>query len=298
MRPAPVLVSALLAIAALAAPFGGVASAASPKPLYGANVHPWSNFQANVNYVAATPGMSIVRWDEQLPGTPVATVVADYDYVTSKHLQSDIVLVQACCNDTATFTYVRALAQAMGPTRTPIVEITNEPNAVGFGDPWPATTYWNAIYSARNGLGQSGMSNLRISMGGLAMNDQAYLRNTGIPTADYVTDFANLHLYTQGGSPQVGPLAPDDPDTAHSGYFSFISGAMQTTLHKPLIVGEWGWAGMPDYQRASYMRAAVSIAKQTSVYALIVEEIGTGDGAAADLTGTASWAAFSDAAQQ
>jgi len=273
------------------------------RPLYGANVHPWADFQSSVDYVAMTPGMGIVRYDEYVLTTSVLSVVAHYDYVKSKGLVSDIVLVQPCCDTNLMFGYVRALAVAMGPDRTPIVEILNEENASGYGNPWPATTYYQALYAARNALSQSGQHNLRISMGGLALNDTAYLNATGIAAGGaWLTDFGNGHFYTKGGNPTVGPLAPDDLDLAHGGVFSMTRGisSFQRIIPKPLIIGEWGWqtGEMPEGQRASYMRAVVSLARTHNVYALIVEEIGPGDGAGPNMRSTASWVAFSEAAVQ
>jgi hypothetical protein len=276
---------------------------ASSKPLYGANVHPWYDWTNSVNYVASTPGMGIVRYDEYVPSTPVGDVVKNFDYVTSKGLVSDIVLIQPCCDVNITFGYVKALALAMGPFRTPIIEITNEPNDNTFGNAWPADQFSRALYSARNAVNQSGVHNLRISMGGIAFDDTTYLSASGVGNGGaWITDFGNGHFYTKGGNPSVGPLAPDDLDTARNGYFSMQAGMtnFQNIVGKPLVIGEWGWStvDMPEGQRASYMRAAVSLARAHNVYALIVEEIGSGDGTGHNLMNTPSWTAFSQAATQ
>lgn len=298
MRRAIVTVAAsasALAIALLAQ----IASATvTTKPLYGANVHPWADWQGDVAYVSQTPGMKIVRWDEQVPSTSVADVVARYDFVTGKGLEADIVLIQSCCDYNVTFAYTRALAVAMGPSRRPTVEVLNEPDVNG----WPASTYMQALYSANNGLQQSGMRNLKITMAGLANNDKAYLSAMGLAgNASWMTAYANGHFYTEGGNPSYGPLAPDDLDEAHSGQLSFLGGIQYWQSQFPdkgLIVGEFGWFpnSMGEAQRASYLRAAVSIARSRRLKALIVEEIGAGDGANSDLRGTMAWQAFSDAA--
>jgi hypothetical protein len=276
--------------------FAQLASATvATEPLYGANVHPWADWANDVAYVAQTPGMRIVRWDEQVPGTPVADVVKRYDYVHSQGLQADIVLVQACCDYNVTFSYVQQLARAMG-TRQPLVEIGNEPDQNG----WPASTYMQALYSANNAMQQAGLHNLQITTAGLANNDQPYLQAMGlIGNASWMTAYADAHLYTQGGNPPYGPLAPDDMDTAHHGLLSFLGGIeqyQQAFPDKPLIVGEMGWSNMAEPERQAYMRAAVSIARQRHLKALIVEEIGTGDGPAADLRNTPTWQTYSDAA--
>jgi hypothetical protein len=273
------------------------AHAATSLPMFGANVHPWADWQNDVGYVSQTPGMSIVRWDEQVPGTPVADVVTHYDYVRSRGLQADIVLVQSCCDYNITFAYVRSLALAMGTSRKPIVEIGNEPDY----NSWPAATYMQALYSANKAMQQSGMRNLKITMAGLADNDQSYLKSMGlIGNASWETTYSDAHLYTQGGSPEYGPLAPDDLDLAHDGLLSFAGGIKQYRSEFPdkeLIVGEFGWANtVPEATRSTYLRAAVSIARSQHLKALIVEEIGSGDGPASDLKGTAAWQAFSDAA--
>jgi hypothetical protein len=273
------------------------ATTPTPLPLFGANVHPWADWQNDVGYVAQTPGMSIVRWDEQVPGAPVADVVARYDYVKSKGLTADIVLVQPCCDYNVTFTYVRSLALAMGTARKPIVEIGNEPDYNG----WPAATYMQALYAANNAMQQSGMRNLKITMAGLANNDQPYLRAMGlIGNASWMTAYADAHFYTQGGNPPYGPLTPDDLDLDHEGLLSFVGGIKQYRSEFPdkeLIVGEFGWANtVPEATRSTYLRAAVSIARAQRLKALIVEEIGSGDGPASDMRGTAAWQAFSDAA--
>jgi hypothetical protein len=185
----------------------------------------------------------------------------------------------------------------MGASRTPIVEIGNEPDYNG----WTASTYMQSLYAANNALSQSGLHNLQITMAGLADNDQGYLNSMGlIGSVSWETTYADGHFYTYGGSPTYGPLAPDDLDTAHNGLLSYLGGITQYQSEFPgkgLIVGEWGWnlTYMTEPVRQSYMRAAVSIARQKQLKALIVEEIGSGDGAAANLKNTAAWQTYADA---
>lgn len=263
--------------------------------LAGANAHPWKDWLTSIAYIAQTGG-TIVRWDEQIPATAAGDVVARYDAVTKLGLQAMIVLVppvNPMPAATVFADYLTRLVPAMGQ-RTPIVEIGNEPNGQISGL-WPSATYAAALRAAWDASGP-----LKIASGGLMMNDQKYLASLG--QISKVIDYVSLHAYTNGGPPNalVGPLAPDDPDLAHNGYYSFRQGVLQTTtaLGKPLIISEFGWtlAALTDAQRASYFRAAVSIAKAAGVYALIAEEIGTGDGPAPNLTNSQSWAAFMEAA--
>lgn len=263
--------------------------------LAGANAHPWRDWLTSIAYIAQTGG-TIVRWDEQIPATAVSDVVARYDAVTKLGLQAMIVLVppiNPMPSPTVFADYLKLLVPAMG-TRTPIIEIGNEPNGQISGV-WPTAMYAAALRAAWDASGP-----LKIASGGLMMNDQAYLSSLG--NISKVIDYVSLHAYTNGGPPTalIGPYAPDDLDPTHNGRYSFKQGIAQTlaAIPKPLIVSEFGWtlAALTDAQRASYFRAAVSIARAAGVYALIAEEIGTGDGPAPNLTNTASWAAFMEAA--
>jgi hypothetical protein len=267
--------------------------------LVGANVHPWHDWEASITYVAQTAprGLGIIRWDEQLPATPVPGLVARYVEVCKLGLQPMIVLVPQPVTPIASVTvwadYLLQLVPALTAIAmtTPIIEIGNEPN---FWGPWPAAEYGAALRAAWDEAGQ-----MKVSMGGLAHNDQTYLAAMGHVAKDM--DYACMHLYTDGGNPHFGPFAPDDPDPVHNGKYSFVQGVKQTqaAINKPLIISEFGWSTtyIPDAQRASYFRAAVDIAKAHGVYALIAEEIGAGDGLEINLTNTLSWAAFMEASR-
>lgn len=285
--------------------------------LFGPNGHPWKDWNLTLSVAAQIPkGMGIVRWDEQVQQsgtqTAISDVVSHYRQVSSYGLHSLIVLVPqpvASVPEPLLADYVALLAPALlaefnqgySPA-LPILQIGNEPNYHG----WAAASYARALMLAWNAAGD-----IPISMAGLALNDQAYL--TAMGRFGRSTNFLAGHFYTAGGTAPnlVGPLAPDDPDVAHSGRYSFTLGISQTQAlyRNPLIVSEFGWNApinpnlplptnaLDEYQRASYMRAAVNIAAQHGVYALIAEEVGSGDTPAdatvsGNLYQTPSWDAF------
>lgn len=319
-----VCLSVLLSSAPYVPELLGPRTASAGTMLVGADVHAkLPSTPASLQFVAATintaglKGRGIVRMDFMMDTTTPASVIYNYDLANALGLQVILALVESVpsINDPNVYArYLTTLVPAMGARHPFAIELGNEPNrpVQSPSTPWIPAIYAQALYAGHQAAGPLAYS---ITMAGLSQNDKPYL--TALGDMRWTSAYSNEHLYTSGmpNGVQIGPLAPNDPDTAHNGKMSFLDGVQQAPriTGKALIVGEFGEeAGVfpTDAQRQAYFVNSVVDAKQNGVAALLAEEVGPGGGMSvnANLQGTctptntsspscATWLAFLAAAR-
>jgi hypothetical protein len=279
----------------------------------GANAHPlWdgtpSSWFTPWATAAAAAGLKYIRldmwWDSVASDANIANLNT---LLAGVGLTPYVVLLQHDSPFNAPDPWAYAQVAKTIATKLPagsLFGIWNEPNSPSFWVSPSATAYAKVAFASYHAI-KNARPDIQVIVGELVFNDATYRQALLAATPLVPMDIFGIHPYTNTPT----ELAPEDPDTAHSAFYSYRTciTTTRTDLNNsgrssvPIAITEIGFSTVTSYDTAARWRSARDIAEQYNVHSITgyhlgdrVEEPSSAALLGASQVPTPSWLAFTN----